>query len=375
MNRRVIVVLFPLVLTCVAVCVAQDERREIAFPDIAGCKTLKCDFHQHTVFSDGSVWPTVRIAEAWRQGLDAVVLSDHVEYQPHKKDVSTELGRSHELATDAAKQAGLLLIRGAEITRETPPGHFNALFLDDAAPLKTPEFLDAVAAAAKQQAFIFWSHQAWQGEERGRWLDVHTTIFQRKWLHGMEVCNGDSYYPEAHRWALEKNLTLLGNSDIHDPDLRTQSLPANHRTMTLVFAKNPGAAALREALAQRRTAVWYKDQIIGRKEWLQPLLAGSMRVEPIHCRTKESVWLRIRNTSDVDIRLERDGSATSGEKTLLPARSTSLVQFSLKNAAQSAAASGVKDGAGPVARTFIAANFLIAPGRGLPVTIAATEPK
>jgi len=369
MHRRTMVGLFFCILACVCPCFADDQRREIAFPEVAGYKTLKCDFHQHTVFSDGAVWPTVRIAEAWRQGLDVVVLSDHIEYQPHKKDVSTELGRAHELAAAEAKQAGIVLIRGAEITRETPPGHFNALFLDDVAPLKTPEFLDAVGAAAKQQAFIFWNHQAWQGEERGRWLDVHTTIYQRKWLHGMEVCNGDSYYPEAHRWALEKNLALVGNSDIHDPDLRAESLPTNHRTMTLVFAKSPSAAAVKESLAEHRTAVWCQEKIIGRKEWLAPLLAGSMQVEPIHHRTKDAVWLRIRNTSDVDIRLMPDGSAASGEKTLLPARSTSLVHFPLKKTAGAPAA------AGPIARTFLAANFLITPGKGLPVTITAVEPK
>ena len=43
-----------------------DVRREIRFPDLPGCGTLKCDFHMHTVFSDGEVWPPVRVAEAWR---------------------------------------------------------------------------------------------------------------------------------------------------------------------------------------------------------------------------------------------------------------------------------------------------------------------
>ncbi len=31
------------------------------FPNILGYKTLKCDFHQHTVFSDGDVWPSIRV--------------------------------------------------------------------------------------------------------------------------------------------------------------------------------------------------------------------------------------------------------------------------------------------------------------------------
>ena len=32
----------------------------------------------HTVFSDGVVWPSVRVEEAWREGLDA-----HRHYRSH----------------------------------------------------------------------------------------------------------------------------------------------------------------------------------------------------------------------------------------------------------------------------------------------------
>ena len=41
-------------------------RKAVRIPDIPGYKTLKCDFHIHTVFSDGSVWPDIRSEEAWR---------------------------------------------------------------------------------------------------------------------------------------------------------------------------------------------------------------------------------------------------------------------------------------------------------------------
>ena len=33
-------------------------RKEVRFPDISGYKTLKCDFHIHTVFSDCHEWST-----------------------------------------------------------------------------------------------------------------------------------------------------------------------------------------------------------------------------------------------------------------------------------------------------------------------------
>ncbi|MHC4570194.1 MAG: PHP domain-containing protein [Planctomycetota bacterium] len=82
----------------------------------------------HTVFSDGQVWPTTRVAEAVREGLDAIAITDHIEYQPHKDDIPTNHGRSNQIAEGAAKKSNLLFPLAAEITRSTPPGHFNALF-------------------------------------------------------------------------------------------------------------------------------------------------------------------------------------------------------------------------------------------------------
>ena len=57
-------------------------ERKLFFPDIENYKTLLTDFHQHTVFSDGLVWPTIRVDEAVRDGLDAISLTEHLEYQP-----------------------------------------------------------------------------------------------------------------------------------------------------------------------------------------------------------------------------------------------------------------------------------------------------
>ena len=57
-------------------------------------------------------------------------------------------------------------------------------------------------------------------------------------MQGIEVANGDFYYPEALQWCLDKKLTMLGTSDIHQPiqtDIDFDK--GEHRTMTLVFAK------------------------------------------------------------------------------------------------------------------------------------------
>ena len=43
---------------------------------------LSTDLHIHTVFSDGAVWPSIRVEEARREGLDLIAMTEHLEYQP-----------------------------------------------------------------------------------------------------------------------------------------------------------------------------------------------------------------------------------------------------------------------------------------------------
>ncbi len=340
--------------------VGQEARTEIAFPDLPGYVTLKADLHMHTVFSDGSVWPTVRVAEVWRQGLDVMAITDHIEYQPKKDDVRTQHNRPYELAAGDAKACGLLLIHAAEITRDTPPGHFNAIFLQDAAKLETPEFLGAVKAANDQDAFVFWNHQGWKGEEAGSWRDVHTTMFQQKMFQGMEVCNGGSYFPTAHRWCLEKNLTMLGNSDIHAPDLRLQSSGADHRTMTLVFARERTAEAVKEALLAGRTAVWFENQLIGRREYLEPLFQQAVTIPVAPVRQGKRVWLQLKNSCACDVQLQRAGGNGPASITV-PAESTVLVRVTT-------AANDT-----PLDLRYTATNLLVEPETGLSVTLKPAE--
>jgi hypothetical protein len=337
-----------------------DVRREIHFPNLPGYHTLKCDLHMHTVFSDGTVWPNVRVDEAWREGLDAIAITDHIEYQPHKDDLPTNFNRPHELAAAAAKTKNILLIKGAEITRDTPPGHFNAVFLDDINPLDTENFFDVFAEAAKQRAFVFWNHPGWQGPERGRWGPEHTRLYEEKQLHGIEICNGDAHYADAHRWALEKGLALIGTSDIHDPSIDTDWTPAEHRTLTLVFAKERSLASLRDALFDGRTAVWCKNQLFGREEYLAPFFHACVQISPPHHRSRDRLWAEIHNRCELDIELERIGDV-GPRRLILPARTTSLARFDIPRD-QSAEA-----------LLYRATNFLLGPEEAL--TVRLTLPK
>ena len=106
---------------------AARNPRLMDFPATAsGGLILPVDLHTHSVFSDGSVWPDIRVQEAKRDGLTAMAVTEHIEYQPHAADIPhPDRNRSFKLASDVAK-SDVLIIAGAEITRDMPPGHINA---------------------------------------------------------------------------------------------------------------------------------------------------------------------------------------------------------------------------------------------------------
>lgn len=364
-------------LTFASVASAHDRvRTPVGIPDIPGFVTLACDFHTHTVFSDGSVWPDIRVEEAWREGLDAIAITDHIEYQPHKDDLPTKHNRPHEIAKGHGDALGILVLRGSEITRSMPPGHLNAIFLTDCSKLETEEWRDAVKAAHEQRAFIFWNHPGWTGQQPdgvARWYDEHTELLEAGMVHGIEVVNHRSYYPEAHRWAIEKKLTMLANSDTHAPIHLEYDLHAgDRRPTTLVFATERTEEALREALFARRTAVWADGRIVGDRAILTPLFERSVEVKNPRIRIvgKGRVWVQIHNASEVRYELEAaepagDGEAVDGlsvpKAASLPAGKTALFPVS----GVSTDATGSRSYRLP----YRVKNLLAAPDEGLRVTI------
>ncbi|MFB3903540.1 MAG: Sb-PDE family phosphodiesterase [Acidobacteriota bacterium] len=311
-------------------------RTPIRIPDIPGYVTLRCDFHTHTVFSDGAVWPNVRSEEAWREGLDAIAITDHIEYQPHKADLPTSHSRSFEIAKDSGDALGIIVIRGSEVTRKMPPGHINAVFLQSNPPLDTPDWRDAIKAASDQGAFIFWNHPGWTGQQPdglARWYPEHTELFEKRLIHGIEVVNDRSYYPEVHRWALEKNLTMMGNSDVHDPigmDFDTDH--QERRALTLVFATEKTPEAIKEALFAHRTAVLFEDMLVGRREYLEPLFKASVKlINPsVTVKGKGLAYVQVSNASDIDYELIGDNrfdEVTASSRLILHSGKTVLLQI------------------------------------------------
>ncbi|GAB4220496.1 MAG: Sb-PDE family phosphodiesterase [Acidobacteriota bacterium] len=349
-------------------------RTPLRVPDILGFRTLKCDFHTHTVFSDGSVWPDVRAEEAWREGLDAVAITDHIEYLPHKEDLGARHDRSFEIARPMGEALRLTVIKGSEITRDMPPGHLNAIFLEDSSAVDTgDDWRAAVREAHRQKAFIFWNHPGWSGQQPdgvARWYPEHTELVQAGMLHGIEVVNSREYYPEAHRWCLEHKLTMLSNSDVHAPlNLEYDVVLGDRRPVTLVFARDASPEAIREALFAGRTAAWSGSMLVGEEQFLKPIFRESIVVvnPTVELRGRRQAYIQIENRSDLDYELV----AGSGPSELrIPA---SLVLRAGRTVLLSLRAVSVPEGATgtvwerDVTLQYRVDNLKIAPDVGMPV--------
>ncbi len=312
---RLVILLLFLLLAVPAVAQHQHPHhhggdRAVDFPDTEEFLTLVCDFHIHTVFSDGSVWPDIRIQEALRDSVDAVAMTEHLEYQPHEEDIPhPDRNRSHELAAEYAESTDILVIRGAEITRRMPPGHSNAIFIEDANALLIEDSLAVFEEANRQGAFTFWNHPNWVNQRPdgvATLTPFHEYLIANDLLHGIEVVNDLTISQEALQIALDNDLTIMGTSDIHGlVDYQFDIAGGGHRPVTLVLATERTPAAIREALEAGRTVAWFENTLVGRPEHLGPVVRASLDIPSAIYREESSVVdVTITNVSDAEYLLE-----------------------------------------------------------------------
>lgn len=305
--------------------------RKINFPKLKdGRSVLAVDLHTHSVFSDGMVWPSVRVEEAKRDGLFALAVSEHLEYQPKAADIPhPDRNRSYQVAAEAAKvnpdatgvdKQPLIVINGSEITKLViQPGHMNAVFITDANKLLPRPGLTPPDAAREQLkeanaqgGFTFWNHPYWTSQTPNgvATLDpLQAEFIKSGLLHGIEVANGADMSDEAFKIALDNNLTILGTSDIHglidwDYDLEH----GGHRTATLVLTKTETADGLKAALKAGDTVAIYNDNLIGEKANVEAVVHGTLKMEVGEALPKTTVQgVSIINDSPVDYILENMG--------------------------------------------------------------------
>jgi hypothetical protein len=285
--------LVPLALVLFTPAAAQQEvRKLLPVPDIPGYKTLKCDFHTHTTFSDGELWPTMRVSEAWSDGLDVVAITDHAKVYQFEVVSHTDFKRAYAEAEERAEKLGMIFIRGMEIEKEGTDIHCNALFVTDPSALESVDLEEALRRARAQGAFAFWNHPGWE-QPKVEWLPLIDSLYRENLIQGVELFNTHSYYPAVFPWIAEKGLTALGDSDIHR---LTSTEYRGSRPVTLVFAATADAAGVKEALFAHRTVVWADENLWGSEECLRSLWQGAVKVENPTLHWKSNI-VRLRNSS------------------------------------------------------------------------------
>ena len=350
----------------------ENQERAIIFPDTKQFKTVIADLHTHSVFSDGHVWPNIRVAEALRDGIDALAITEHLEYQPHQADIPNEdRNRAYEEAKAAALGKEIIIISGSEITRDMPPGHINAVFIKDANKLfnidlpkndKDKEILNekiremkwgaetavkehyilanmwpaekAVEAANQQGAFLFWNHPDWYRQAAdgiARLTPMHKAMIEKGYIHGIEVVNGNGYSAEAFQIAIDNNLAIIGTSDVHDLiDWDYEPHAGGHRPVTLVFARSKNVTSIKQALDERKTVIWFKNRLIGLKENLIPLINSSLSTGSAAYSDGTTIArFTIQNSSDATFVLRNlsDYSFSNSDNLVeVPAQGTKYVQ-------------------------------------------------
>ncbi len=307
---------------------AQEVKKrndKIKLTDIPGYVTLKCDFHSHTVFSDGHVWPSFRVKEAQHDGLDVISITEHIDYEGYPDEVKRDRERAFEIAKEIADENDILLIKGAEISPRVPPFHNNALFLTNLNSIPfdymkqsqkhfvmkdniTKEELMAPFLEVKRQGgFVFYNHPNYykqydwdKSKDKDLFTDFHKELLQKGILGGVEVVNSTRYNIEAHKIAEKYKLTMFANSDAHHEI--ASGYKGSHRPITLVFAKNKSVEAIEDAILDKRTMLYFENYLIGRQKEAEPFFKNAVFIEAIGQEFKNMpvIKLKISNKTDLD---------------------------------------------------------------------------
>lgn len=335
---------FSLLILVVWCFTINGQRKIINLPDLPGYVTLKCDFHMHTVFSDGNVWPNYRLFEALRDGLDAFAITDHIEYSPKKAFIPVDHNAAWKIIEPLAKENNIIAVHAAEITRDMPPGHLNALFVQDASLLAVDTVYNAIEAAVKQGAFIQWNHPGWKSQEPDgipKLYDLHKKLIKNGWINGIEFFNDSEYYPIVLEWCKSYHMAVMANSDVHGIISESYKEPEyTHRPMTLVFSKEKTSSGLKEAMFAGRTLAWFKNTLAGKEEYAKPFFYRCISVgKPYYDNVKNS-YFEISNKSDIPFYLVNGpvgapSSITLGANTVtrvaLPKKVTVPLMYDVKN--------------------------------------------
>ena len=309
-------------------------RREVVLPQVNGFNVYKADLHTHTVFSDGQVMPSLRVYEAWLDGLDIMAVTEHIEYRPRENEfvkyldryvedkydggvncklftkaasedgIMVDLNHCVKLSQKEAEKYGILIIPGIEITRDgTQVGHFNALFTTDNNLIYDPDPVQSVRNAKAQGALVQHNHHGWTRENIA-FTKTEEILYGEGLIDGVEVMNGEEFYPGIIDRVKQYGQYIAANTDIHTTTATSYILYGAIRPMTLVLATENTIEAVREALEANRTIAMGFNTLCGDEQLLKDFFAASVQVRVIR-KTDKAIELAVTNTTSIPYTIKK----------------------------------------------------------------------
>ncbi len=314
----------------------KEVRKEIILPQVRGLNIYKADLHTHTIFSDAHVTPEYRVQEAWRDGLDAIAITEHTEYRgyeqtmidfldgylpdgtkavntnlldkgPEKGGIQVDLNLPTRLAEKAAERYGITVVPGMEISR-TPEtiGHYNAIFTTDNNTIYHPDCYEAFRRAKAQGALVVHNHPGWRrpSMEIG---PFEQKAYDEGLIDGIETFNSADLYPQAIERAKKYGFFMVGATDAHISIARDYLMHTPIRNMTLIFAKDKSLASLREALLDGRAIAYGWGTLSGEESLLKDLFKASMQTRVERTDANGTRTVAITNMTSIGYTLRMDG--------------------------------------------------------------------
>jgi hypothetical protein len=227
-------------------------------PDMANLRPLRCDFHIHTSYSDGTRSPAEMVVRGRELGLDALAITDH-NYFP----------ASLEAIEFASKSGlGITCFPGEEVTSATwhmlSIGANGPVGFHDIGPDGSIDFVDEQDSYTSMQKILeiihqrggkaFLAHPYWiAGRRMHQPMEEYERLLGEGGIEGIELL-GDVPWEENLRslvrysdLASKGNLAILGNSDTHAAEHTYGSY------WTLVFARSNSQEDIMAAILDHRS--------------------------------------------------------------------------------------------------------------------------
>ena len=289
------ILMVSLAITAVGAAGADPPRRD--FPRVGEYEILCGDFHTHTVHSDGSLTVRQRVENAHDLGYNVIAVTDHGNMRGCW--MARRVGEALGMVVVSGFETGNMGIGGGEHwvalgvlpSYQVRDGHNLALTRDG----KTAFYQDEMRNITAAGGVLLYAHPNF-GVPEGKSspesvgdvrLSSHllpaATIWgiEQSCIAGIEVqCgwgdvdwgwgvakHGDAWcYPFAFDWALEHNLALFADTDVHGRSTKP------YQPVTLVFTTSRNADGVMEAIRARRTAAWFNGMVWGREKLLSELV-------------------------------------------------------------------------------------------------------